>query len=311
MLLPSFFLCFLPQAGVTVTLPVEARVKGTEIELGELCLVTGLDAELVARVRALELGYAPAPGFSRLFAAERLQAELERAVPGLRVTLAGERACRVWPEIEELAPATLEEAARTELARAFAGREAVFVLAEPIPAVTVPLGERGGRLVARPHQGALVSGVIGVPIEVLVDDLRYRTVWTSWRVDVWETRPVLARAVRAGEELRPDLFASARVQVASASTLEALDPRQVVGSVAKRDLAPGERVTAHDVHRPAAITLGATLFLRVKKGSIEARVSAVALETGSVGDRIRVKTADGRQELVATVVGRDLCEITL
>ena len=66
-----------------------------------------------------------------------------------------------------------------------------------------------------------------------------------------------------------------------------------------------------DVHRPAAVTLGTTLFLRVKKGSIEARVSALALETGSVGERIRVKTVDAGQELVATIVGRDLCEISL
>ena len=65
------------------------------------------------------------------------------------------------------------------------------------------------------------------------------------------------------------------------------------------------------MHRPAAVTLGATLFLRVKKGSIEARVSALALETGAVGDRIRIKTVEAGQELVATVVGRDLCEISL
>jgi flagella basal body P-ring formation protein FlgA len=59
------------------------------------------------------------------------------------------------------------------------------------------------------------------------------------------------------------------------------------------------------------VTLGTTLFLRVKKGPVEARVSALALETGTVGDRIRVKTVDAGQELVATVVGRDQCEISL
>jgi len=152
---------------------------------------------------------------------------------------------------------------------------------------------------------------VGVPVEVLVDGVRYRTVWTSWRVDVWETRPVLSRPVRAGEELRPELFSRARVQVGRTVGMEPLDPSQVAGAVAKHDLAQGEGVTAMDVHRPAAVVLGATLFLRVKKGPIEARVSALALETGAVGDRIRIKTVEAGQELVATVVGRDLCEITL
>jgi flagella basal body P-ring formation protein FlgA len=298
-------------AGVTVTLPVESKVKGTEIELGELCLVTGADETLVARVRALELGYSPAPGFSRLLTAERIKAELAQALPGVDVRVAGERACRVWPLIEELSPAALEEAARVELVRAFAGKEATFTLAEPIGTVKVPLGEKNSRIVARPSAGDAKSGVIGVPIEVLVDGIRYRTVWSSWRVDVWETRPVLTRPVRAGEELRPELFSRVRVPIGRAAEVDALEPTQVIGAVARRDLAQGERVTVHDVHRPAAVTLGSTLFLRVKKGSIEARVSALALETGSVGDRIRVKTTDNGQELVATVVGRDLCEITL
>ena len=46
--------------GVTVTLPMEAHVRGTEIELGEIAQVVGADPEEVDRVAALELGYAPA-----------------------------------------------------------------------------------------------------------------------------------------------------------------------------------------------------------------------------------------------------------
>ena len=307
----SVFLIRSLLAGVTVTLPVEAKVKGTEIELGELGAVAGLDGELVARVRALELGYAPAPGFSRLLTAERIQSDLAKALPGIEVRVTGERACRVWPEVDEIPPAAVEETAHAELVRAFSGKEATFTLSESIGSVKVPLGEHGRQMNARVSATELHSGIIGVPVEVLVDGLRYRTVWTSWRVDIWETRPVLSRPVRAGEELRPELFARARVQIGRASEPDALDPRQVIGAVAKRDLAPGERVTAFDVNRPAAVTLGATLFLRVKKGAIEARVSALALETGSVGERIRVKTVEAGQELVATIVGRDLCEISL
>lgn len=298
-------------AGVSVTLPVEAKVRGTEIELGELCLVAGLDGELVERVRALELGYAPAPGFSRILTAERIRAELAKAIPGLEVRVSGERACRVWPEIRELAPLDLEQAARLELIRAYSGKEATFTLAEPINPVKVPLGEKGNGIVARATAGEAKSGVVGVAVEALVDGLRYRTVWTSWRVDVWETRPVLSRPVRSGEELGPDLFTRKRVLLGRAVELEPLDPRESLGAVATHDLAEGERVSVHDVHRPAAVILGSTLFLRVKKGSIEARVSALALETGSIGQRIRVKTVESGQEMVATIVGRDACEISL
>jgi len=298
-------------AGVTVTLPTECKVRGTEIELGELAQVAGLDAELVERLRAFELGYAPAPGFSRLLTAERIRADLARELPGVDVRVIGERACRVWPAVEELTAAELEGAARAELTRLLAGKEATFTLSEPVQPVKVPLGDQGRRLSARTPEGELASGIVAVPVEVLVDGQRYRTVWTSWRLEVWETREVLARPVRAGEELRPELFERARVKRERVVDAKTLVPAQVLGAVAKRDLASGASVTDQDVHRPPAVSLGTTLFLRVKKGSIEARVAAVALETGAVGDRIRLKTVDAGQELVATIVGHDLCELKL
>ncbi len=309
--LASILLSFSGQSGLTITLPPESKSRGTEIELGEVAQVSGLDAELVERVRALELGYAPAPGFSRLVTADRIRAELDREVPGLSIRLAGERACRVWPEIEELQPVELEEAARTELVRAFGQEEAAFTLQGAIPLVRVPLGASEPALVARAPAGPLTSGVLGVPVEVHVDGQRYRTVWTSWRVEAWETRQVLVRPVRAGEEFRPEFFERARVRVTSEARPQVLQPQELLGSVARHDLSQGEAVTALDVHRPAAVTLGSTVFLRVKRGAIEARVSAVALETGAVGERIRVKTLESGQELVATIAGRELCEIVL
>jgi len=310
-MLLSILLAAAASAGVTITLPAEAKVRGTEVELGELCLVAGLDGELVERVRALELGYSPAPGFSRILTAERIRSELARAIPGIEVRVAGERACRVWPEIKEVDPAVLESTARAELIRAYAGKEATFTLAEPITAVRVPLGEKQNGVLARTSTGELRSGTVGVAVEVLVDGLRYRTLWTSWRVDVWETRPVLNRTVRAGEELGPELFTRKRILLGHASEMPQLDPSESKGAVATHDLQEGQGVSLLDIHRPAAVTLGAMLFLRVRKGPIEARVSALALETGSVGQRIRVKAIDSGQEMVATVTGRDACEITL
>ena len=62
--------------GVTITLAPQARVRGTEIELGSIAKVEGEDAEEVERVRKLRLGYAPAPGtdhprrFRRVLAAD-------------------------------------------------------------------------------------------------------------------------------------------------------------------------------------------------------------------------------------------------
>ena len=47
------FLASLLLGGVTVTLPMEAHVRGTEVELGEIAQVVGADPEDVSRVAAL------------------------------------------------------------------------------------------------------------------------------------------------------------------------------------------------------------------------------------------------------------------
>jgi len=302
---------FFGGGSVTVTVPVEAKIKGTEIELGEVAQVTGLDGELVSKVRAFELGYAPAPGFSRLLTAERIRADLARALPGVEVRVAGERACRVWPTVEDIPAKEIEDAARVQLELAFADFEATFTLKEPIGEVKLPVGDRTRAILGRKHTGELRSGIVGVPVELMVDGIRYRTVWTSWRVEVWETRDVLKRPVRAGEELAPGLFETRRVKLEGESELPRVPPGQAVGAVAKHDLAAGTTVSSFDLHRPAAVTKGTTLYLRVKKGAIEARVAAVALDTGTVGQKIQVQAVESRQVLTATVTGRDACEIKL
>lgn len=192
-------------AGLTVSVPAEGSVRGVEIELGELCVLSGADPDLVARAHGLTLGFAPAPGFSRVLTQDRIQDELARALPGHLILLTGERTCRATTEVEELAPATLEAAAKLELGRAFEGVDASFTLAEAIAPIQVPRGHGPASLRTRVSPGKRVSGSIGVTIEVLVDGRSYRTAWTTWRVDVWETRPAL------GPDSLPALFAASRV----------------------------------------------------------------------------------------------------
>jgi len=298
-------------SGVTVTLPVQAKVRGTEIELREIATVTGADAAEVALVEAVELGYAPAPGYSRVLVAERIRERLRQRLPGVEFEVVGERACRIWPEVVEVPGAELRDAARRELEKAFAGPATTITAQGEIPTVQVPAGTAAPNYVARVRKGERASGAVSVPVEVHVEGVRYRTVWTTWKVEVFEDRSVLARPVRAGQELSPGMFVNKRVRVPAGRKVMPLDRSMVIGAIAKRDLSQGELVTQLDVHRPTIVTLGEPLTLRVTKGPITAQITVQALESGSVGDRIRVRAAETGRELVATVRNRDLCELEL
>ena len=299
------------QGDVTITLPMEAHVRGTEVELGEIAKISGADASVVASLQALELGYAPAPGYSRLFAARKIREILSRKAPRVTVRFSGQPACRVYPEVTEIAGIEIATAAKLQLQRTLGLREATFELVGSLTPVEVPAGTTEHRIEARLGTRPTTSKTISVPVDIHVDGVRYRTIWTTWDVKIWETRPVLAHDVRAGQELRPQMFESRRVLLESVGGVKPLDQGSLLGAVALRDLKPGELVTGLDVSRPRVVELGESIFLRVKKGSIRARVSAVALQSGAVGDKIRVRTTASAQELIARIISRDVCLLDL
>ena len=294
----------------SITLSMEATVRGTEVELGEVATCEGLAPEMLARLESFELGYAPAPGYSRLLVRERIADQVRRAFPELDLRFLGERACRVRPAVHEIGAADLLAAARAELSVAFAGRDATFEPRDQLPNVAVPQGSGAPRLRARLTAKELSGTLVNVPVEILVDDVVYRTVWTSWEASVWRTLPVLVREVRAGDTFTAAMFQDRRVPWQPGS-VQAIPASGLVGAVAARDLVAGAVVTGSDVRRPTVLLAGSTVFVRVKKGPIEARTSAEALESGAVGDRVRIRTANGAQELYATVLSGDLVEVRL
>jgi len=296
-------------ASVVVTLPGEIRVAGTELRLGDVAGVEG-EAELARRVASVSLGYAPAPGYSRLLQAARLEREIERKC-GVDVRLAGETTCRVHPLERRIEAEALRAAAEEELTGLLVGLDASFEQRGNVGPVVVPEGREGVELVARFRGRELRSGTLDLPVEVRVDGVTYRTVWTSWQVDLWETRQVLKREVRAGETLTPDLFERRRVRVDRRVGEQPLPGTAVLGSVAARDLRSSETVSALDVHRPLVVLRGATVYLQVRKGAITARVPALAQDAGAVGDRIRVMAMNSSREMSAVIVGRDQVELDL
>jgi flagella basal body P-ring formation protein FlgA len=295
--------------GITVVLPTEVRVRGTDLALGAVATVQADDAALALRVGEFALGYAPAPGYSRLIVAANLERELERYI-GQDVILRGEPTCRVFPEIERVPGATIEEAARRELETTMAGRDAKATLVEAVGGIDVPAGLAPATLAARVSADALRSGTFSVPVEVRVDGNTYRTIWTNWRLDLWELRPVVTRAVRAGELLTADMVVEKRVAL-DASNNKSLDVRQIVGAVASRNLASQSALVEADLVRPAVVRKGDALFLSIRKGKINARVAAIAQENGALGDRVRLELVETKRMLTGVVVSRDTAEIDL
>lgn len=296
-------------AGAKVTFPPEAEVRGTEIRLGQIAEITG-DVETVARLEAFSLGYAPSPGYVRILRAWRIEQTVERDLPGVDIEIAGAPAVRVIPVTVAIEPGALAESARAALVDRFDTDDTTIELEGTLVALEIPAGSTPPELRALATSVRASAGLATVPVRVFVDGELYRTVWTQWRVRLWETRPVLLRDVPAGEVIDLRSIENRRVPIGPSRHANPIPAGLLVGSIASRDLAVGAVVTESDVRRPTLVQPGDRLFFVIKKGPVSARIPVTARDEGALGDRIRV-TTESERELMGVITARNLVELDL
>ncbi|MFT4540792.1 MAG: flagella basal body P-ring formation protein FlgA [Planctomycetota bacterium] len=295
---------------LTVDLSGRADVTGTEVRLAEIAAITG-EPELVNHAGQLSLGYSPAPGFSRLLLADRIEVQLERLLPGTQVTVIGNLSCRVHPLVETIKGTHISEVAQSKIESVFRGLDAVVTVQNVIGDVKVPKGDSPATLAPVLQRRDQRPGVWSVPVQVIVDGQVYQTVWTRWEVGIWENRRVLTRAVRRGDSLTPADFKVERVRLTNSLAGDELQVAWVHGATARYDLPLGSPVAAMDIERPRIVKKGDIVHLEVRRGLITARVLVTLLDGGRLGDVVKVRAIDNEREMSATIVRKDLVQIKL
>jgi hypothetical protein len=112
--------------GLTVVLNPQATVRGTELTVGEIAEVRGEDTELVERIKSLELGWAPAPGYTRTLQRWQIEQKLQSGFPGTTLLVEGARVVRVTPLTQKITGTELRARAEAELRALFGSREAIL-----------------------------------------------------------------------------------------------------------------------------------------------------------------------------------------
>ncbi len=311
MILALLIPLLLPQDGTTkVELKHEAKAFGTEIELGEIATVRGGTPEQLASAKALELGYVPAPGYSRVLRSDRIRGLFERKLPHLKLELSGEGATRIYPAVAQVTGAEIVAAARAQLLARYDSTQYSFQARGNVADLAIPQGTSEHKIQARLETAPSRSGFANIPVDIFVDGARFRTVWTAWDVVVWETRRVLSRDIETGEVIDSKDFKEERVPV-GLNAPPALDPSLLPGSVAGHSLLKGTVVKPTDVVRPKVVQRNDVVRRKILRGGITASVIASTLGSGAVGDRFRVVTLDKKIEFTATIQSRDTCVMLL
>jgi len=212
MVLATLFL-----GGLVVVLQPEARVHGTELALGSLAEVRGDDALLVERAKALELGWTPAPGYTRVLQGWQIEQKLATALAGTSVHVEGSPACRIVPETTRLPGSALLAKAEAELRTLFGTREVTLRALAPAADLELPQGERPAELRCAIEHREQHAGDWSVPVQVWIDGTLYQTCWIGFGTEVYDLVPVLAHPVRRGEVLDGSALELRRTRISTAS----------------------------------------------------------------------------------------------
>lgn len=304
-------LSLLTLGGVSVELPAASTSKGLDIQVAEIAAVTGDDPELVARVEAASLGYAPAPGYHRTLRADLIQSSLRHALPGVDIRVTGAPRCRVSPGVQIVKGIDLQAAAATRMREALAGLDAEAKVTGPLNDVSVPTSDQPPKIVVPPLTGSTFPGLRNVPVEVWLDGRVYRTLSVTFQVSIWQRRAVLSRAVSAGEPLHAGLFQIKRVAVDGAQGMLALDTTALAGAVALKALPAGISISERDVHREVVVRRGDHVTVRVVKGNVAVSSLGVARADGRMGERLSVVLEATGRELSAIVRGPRSVEVKI
>ena len=168
-----------------------------------------------------------------------------------------------------------------------------------------PVAAEAFELVARLPDGELPSPAT-LWVDVESDGKRVGRAWV--RLDIARARPVLVltRALRRGDVIAPD---DVEVRSGQGASGGHSDPSQVVGKQLVRPLRSGSPLGPRDLKSVPLVARGDLVRIVARVGGVVASTVGKSMETGGVGDLVRVENLQSGRLLTGTLQEGGVVEI--
>lgn len=154
------------------------------------------------------------------------------------------------------------------------------------------------------------KGKMNVTIEFKKNSKVLRSVQVPVFVKLFSVLPTASTSLPSGHILKESDIVEKRVEITAYREAEIVTKPEVIGFRTSQTLQQGAIITANVVLSPESIRKGDVVSLVVLIGSVSVRGSAVALENGNVGDKIRISREGSQTVLVGIVQPNGVVVIT-
>lgn len=296
-------------AQAKVSLKPEAMVEGSEVYLSDIATIQSGEKSLTQSLSGIRVATVPMPGQTVNVDASSIQLRLRAAkIDPARVQVVDSSRTKVTRAFQLVDSGSLLEAARSAIEAAFTNGARIEVEATRSPAdVRIRPGQVD--LVARPS--AARAGLQTVPVEIMVDGQKDRTVSVSLRVRVFQPVVVLTGAVARSQMITAsDLTIDEREVTAFAADL-IVDPFVAEGLKTRRAMAAGTFLRSADLEVIPLVRRNAPVVVSTTAGRVTIRSTGQALEDGTMGQMVRVRPAGSTETISGKVVAEGRVELAL
>lgn len=179
------------------------------------------------------------------------------------------------------------------------------ILAYPLTDQRIIAGHVDVRLSAASNVSPTYANV---PIEIRVDGVLVRTIYTGYRIVTLVKTPVLTTEKHHGDVLSASDFRTERLPDDGRSPVETA---QLVGRMLNADHAAGTVVRYEETSMQMIVTAGAPVVLIVHDGSVALAADVIARTSGGLGETVTVYDENARRMLSGTVTAPSRVELTL
>jgi flagella basal body P-ring formation protein FlgA len=211
----------------------------------------------------------------------------------------GERAILEWPG-RPMRREDAIEAVRDALVAGGADPDCVVEMAG-FTAPVVPVGSHPRPAVAQMDFNAN-TGRFTAMLSVTAEGMDPITTRIAGQVDTLVEIPVPAIRLASGAVVRAEDLRMTRVSLSQAKGEVVRDPSQAVGMQLKRSVTPNQPISTTDLIRPAVVGRDSIVRIVLDSQGLSLSGQGIALEAGTMGERIRIRNPSSRAVLEAQVI---------
>ena len=298
--------CVVPLDGLATpaeaaTLRTLTTLHGPRVKLSDLFDDAGTNADHI-------LGPGPAPGGRIVVESAQLAAIAHQFEVDWHPASNADRSVLDWPGkalSREAALAALREAVAASGVRPENCEISLASFSPPL----VPFDTTPHPLVSQLDYDR-VSGRFTAVLSVSGDGMEAISTRITGQVDELIELPVATARLSAGTVLRAEDVHMARVRAALANRDVARQPEDAIGLQLRHQVSPGQPLATADLAHPEVVRRGASVLMLLDSPGIVLTAQGRAMDSGAIGERIRVINPVSRAVIEADIIGVDRVRVS-